>query len=79
MTDTKSIQDLVNDRLNKGLRNVWHPVVPFMWQGNSVLFEVGMCVMVYLNVLYIEFVPVVTERFILVIIARIKVMKILAI
>ncbi len=37
--------------------NVWHPVVPFMWQGNSVLFEVGICVMIYLNVLYIEFVP----------------------
>jgi Ni/Fe-hydrogenase subunit HybB-like protein len=44
--------------------NVWHPVVPFMWQGNSVLFEVGICVMIYLNVLYIEFVPIVTERFI---------------
>jgi len=44
--------------------NIWHPAVPFMWQGNSVLFEVGMCVMVYLNVLYIEFVPIVCERFI---------------
>lgn len=43
--------------------NVWHPIVPFMWQGNSVLFEVGMCVMVYLNVLYIEFVPLAVERF----------------
>ncbi len=44
--------------------NIWHPAVPFMWQGNSVLFEVGMCVMIYLTVLYIEFVPVVCERFI---------------
>lgn len=43
--------------------NVWHPILPSMWQGNSVLFEVGMCVMIYLTVLYIEFVPVVVERF----------------
>ncbi len=44
--------------------NVWHPALPMMWQGNSVLFEVGMCVMIYLTVLYIEFVPIVAERFI---------------
>lgn len=43
--------------------NVWHPILPSMWQGNSVLFEVGMCVMIYLTVLYIEFTPVVVERF----------------
>jgi len=43
--------------------NIWHPMLPSMWQGNSVLFEVGMCVMVYLGVLYIEFVPIATERF----------------
>ncbi|MDD4050832.1 MAG: Ni/Fe-hydrogenase cytochrome b subunit [candidate division Zixibacteria bacterium] len=43
--------------------NVWHPMIPFMWQGNSVLFEVGICVMIYLTVLYIEFVPIATERF----------------
>ena len=43
--------------------NIWHPVVPSMWQGNSVLFEVGMCVMIYLHVLYAEFLPLVTERF----------------
>ncbi|MCK4572868.1 MAG: Ni/Fe-hydrogenase cytochrome b subunit [candidate division Zixibacteria bacterium] len=43
--------------------NVWHPMLPNMWQGNSALFEVGMCVMVYLTVLYIEFVPIVVERF----------------
>lgn len=44
--------------------NIWHPAIPFMWQGNSVLFEVGMCVIIYINVLYIEFAPVVFERFI---------------
>jgi len=43
--------------------NVWHPILPSMWQGNSVLFEVGMCVMIYLSVLYIEFLPIVLERF----------------
>jgi Ni/Fe-hydrogenase subunit HybB-like protein len=43
--------------------NVWHPMLPSMWQGNSVLFEVGICVMIYLNVLYIEFLPIVAERF----------------
>ncbi len=44
--------------------NIWHPMVPTMWQGNSVLFEVGMCVTIYLHVLYIEFMPLVCERFI---------------
>jgi Ni/Fe-hydrogenase subunit HybB-like protein len=43
--------------------NVWHPMLPSMWQGNSVLFEVGICVMIYLSVLYIEFLPIVAERF----------------
>lgn len=43
--------------------NIWHPMLPSMWQGNSVLFEVGMCVMCYLTVLYIEFLPIVCERF----------------
>lgn len=41
--------------------NVWHPLV--MWQGNSVLFEVGMCVMAYLTVLYLEFAPIAAQRF----------------
>ena len=41
---------------------IWHPIV--MWNGNSALFEVGICVMMYMTVLYIEFLPVVTERFI---------------
>ncbi len=44
--------------------NIWHPMWPGMWQGNSVLFEVAMCVMVYLTVLYIEFLPIVCERFV---------------
>lgn len=44
--------------------NIWHPAWPTMWQGNSVLFEVGMCVMAYLTVLYLEFLPIVCERFI---------------
>jgi len=43
--------------------NIWHVMMPSMWQGNSVLFEVGMCVMIYLSVLYIEFLPIVCERF----------------
>lgn len=41
---------------------VWHPILPSMWNGNSVLFEVGICVMIYLSVLYVEFAPVVLER-----------------
>jgi Ni/Fe-hydrogenase subunit HybB-like protein len=40
---------------------VWHPI--FMWNGNSPLFEVGICVIIYMTVLYIEFLPLVTERF----------------
>ncbi len=44
--------------------NIWHPMLPYYWQGNSVLFEVGICVMCYLTVLYIEFLPIVFERFI---------------
>jgi Ni/Fe-hydrogenase subunit HybB-like protein len=43
--------------------NIWHVLMPSMWQGNSALFEVGMCVMIYLTVLYIEFLPIVCERF----------------
>lgn len=41
---------------------IWHPLI--MWNGNSALFEVGICVMIYMTVLYIEFLPLVTERFI---------------
>lgn len=41
---------------------IWHPLI--YWNPNSALFEVGICVMIYLTVLYIEFLPTVTERFI---------------
>jgi len=40
---------------------IWKPMVYRNF--NSVLFEVAMCVMLYLNVLYIEFIPIVVERF----------------
>jgi octaheme c-type cytochrome (tetrathionate reductase family) len=39
--------------------NVWRPL--FNWQGNSVLFEVGMCVMAYLAVLTVEMAPSLLE------------------
>ena len=39
---------------------IWHPLI--MWNPNSALFEVGICVMIYLTVLYIEFMPIITER-----------------
>jgi len=41
---------------------IWHPLI--YWNGDSPLFEVGICVMTYLTVLYVEFLPIVTERFI---------------
>lgn len=41
---------------------IWHPLI--MWNGSSALFEVGICVIIYMNVLYIEFLPVIAERFI---------------
>lgn len=41
---------------------IWHPLLH--WNSSSALFEVGICVMIYLTVLYIEFLPIVTERFI---------------
>jgi Ni/Fe-hydrogenase subunit HybB-like protein len=44
--------------------NIWHPAIPSMWNFNSALFEVGACVMLYLSVLYIEFIPIIAERFI---------------
>jgi Ni/Fe-hydrogenase subunit HybB-like protein len=40
---------------------IWKPII--YWNPTSVLFEVAMCVMFYLNVLYIEFIPIVVERF----------------
>lgn len=41
---------------------IWHPLI--MWNGTSPLFEVGICVTIYATVLYIEFLPIVKERFI---------------
>ena len=42
--------------------NIWHVMWPTMWSPNSVLFEVGACVVCYLTVLYLEFTPIVCER-----------------
>lgn len=39
--------------------NIWRPI--FNWQGNSVLFEVAMCVMAYLVVLTFELSPSILE------------------
>jgi Ni/Fe-hydrogenase subunit HybB-like protein len=39
---------------------IWHPI--FNWQYHSVLFEVAACVMLYLTVLILEFLPVVLEH-----------------
>ena len=39
---------------------IWHPVVN--WQYHSVLFEVAMCVILYLTVLALEFLPVILEH-----------------
>jgi Ni/Fe-hydrogenase subunit HybB-like protein len=44
--------------------SIWHVMLPENWQGNSALLEVGLCVMLYLTVLYIEFLPIVCDRFI---------------
>jgi len=40
--------------------HIWHPIIH--WQYHSVLFEVAMCVMLYLSVLAMEFAPVVLEH-----------------
>lgn len=40
---------------------IYNPV--WSWQGNSPLFEVSLCVMTYLTVLIIEFVPVMAEKY----------------
>ncbi len=41
--------------------NIWHMII--FWNPHSPLFEVGWCVMLYLTVLFLEFMPVVLERF----------------
>jgi Ni/Fe-hydrogenase subunit HybB-like protein len=40
--------------------NIWRPI--FFWQHHSVLFEVSMCVMLYLIVLTLEFAPAILEH-----------------
>jgi Ni/Fe-hydrogenase subunit HybB-like protein len=39
---------------------IWHPI--FMWNRNSMLFEVSWCVMLYSTVLMLEFSPALVER-----------------
>ena len=41
--------------------NIWHPII--LWNPHSVMFEVGWCVMLYTGVLFLEFLPLVLERF----------------
>lgn len=40
---------------------IWHAII--MWNPNSVMFEVAWCVMLYTTVLFLEFSPVVLEKF----------------
>ena len=39
---------------------IWHMMV--LQNGHSVLFEIGLCVMLYTTVLALEFAPVVLEK-----------------
>lgn len=41
--------------------HIWHPII--FWPEHSALFEVAWCVMLYLSVLALEFMPSVFERF----------------
>jgi Ni/Fe-hydrogenase subunit HybB-like protein len=41
--------------------NIWHAII--MWNPSSVMFEVAWCVMLYSTVLFLEFSPVVLEKF----------------
>lgn len=40
---------------------IWHAII--MWNPNSVMFEVAWCVMLYTTVLFLEFSPVLLEKF----------------
>ena len=40
---------------------IWHPLV--MWNPHSVMFEVAWCVTLYSTVLFLEFLPLVLEKF----------------
>ncbi|MCF8262247.1 MAG: Ni/Fe-hydrogenase cytochrome b subunit [Melioribacteraceae bacterium] len=41
--------------------NIWHPLI--MWNPSSVMFEVAWCVMLYLTVLFLEFLSFALEKF----------------
>ncbi len=41
--------------------NIWHALI--MWNPHSVMFEVAWCVMLYTTVLFLEFSPMLLERF----------------
>lgn len=42
---------------------IYNPILPQYWQGNSPLFEVAICVKIYLTVLMVEFIPIVSEKY----------------
>jgi formate dehydrogenase iron-sulfur subunit len=42
---------------------MWHMFLPWMWQHDSVMFEVGWCVATYLTILVFEFLPSILEKF----------------
>ena len=41
---------------------IYNPILPSNWQGNSPLFEVSLCVMTYATILLLEFFPAVNEQ-----------------
>lgn len=41
--------------------NIWHPII--MWNPRSPMFLVGWCVMLYSAIMFVEFLPIVFERF----------------
>jgi Ni/Fe-hydrogenase subunit HybB-like protein len=41
--------------------SIWHAII--MWNPRSVMFEVAWCVMLYTTVLFLEFSPVILEKF----------------
>ncbi|MBF0325199.1 MAG: Ni/Fe-hydrogenase cytochrome b subunit [Alphaproteobacteria bacterium] len=43
--------------------NAWHILVPSYWNTGSVMFEVALCVMAYIVVLWIEFSPAILTKF----------------
>lgn len=55
---------LVIGALMFDLGKPWNVIrVMFTWQPRSVMYEVGWCVMLYTTVLFLEFLPIVFERF----------------